>query len=183
MKIILLRHEERYSDIGFYSNLTDKGVINSCLLGNTLNKYDIDIVFSSPFIRTLQTIYPFIIKNNYQKKVNCEYALYEYIHNPYFLLGNWYHDISDIEDNDLVEIINPDYKSIIQKSDFQILENEIQLENRIRPFFDYLLKTYPNKTILLVSHKGVINKIKDMYVEKTDLNNDYEMGELEVFSI
>ena len=78
MKIILLRHEERYLDIGFYSNLTDKGVINSCLLGNTLNKYDIDIVFSSPFIRTLQTIYPFIMKNNYQKKVNCEYTITEH---------------------------------------------------------------------------------------------------------
>ena len=34
MKIILLRHEERFNDPGFYTKLTDNGVINSLLLPN-----------------------------------------------------------------------------------------------------------------------------------------------------
>ena len=183
MKLILLRHEERYSDIGFFSNLTDNGVINSCLLANELIKYDIDIVFSSPFIRTLQTIYPYMVKNNYTKKINCEYGLYEYIHNPYFMLGNWYYTIDNIEDNDLKSIININYDSVVNKSDFNILESEVDIEIRIRKFFNYLFATFPNKNILIVSHRGVINKIKDIYIKKTDMEDEFPMGHLEVFTL
>ena len=65
MKIILLRHEERYSDIGFFSNLTERGIENSCLfLPPKLKKLNIDVIFSSPFVRTIQTIYPYCNKYN-----------------------------------------------------------------------------------------------------------------------
>jgi broad specificity phosphatase PhoE len=45
----------------------------------------------------------------------------------------------------------------VEKSDFQILEDEKSLERRIRKF----MKTLEGKdgTILLVTHMGVINKI------------------------
>jgi phosphohistidine phosphatase SixA len=99
MKLILLRHEERGIDVGFNSNLTEKGIINSCtVLPDKLNALKIDIIFSSPFIRTLQTIYPY--SNLYNKKINIEYGLYEYLHNPYFLLGKWYYTIDDINEID-----------------------------------------------------------------------------------
>ena len=173
MKVILLRHEERYFDIGFFSNLTDNGIIraNTSLVSD-LKKMKIDCIFSSPFIRTLQTIYPYSKKKN--KKVKIEYGLYEYIHNPYFLLFPWYHTVNDIEDKDLKSIINMKYKSIVDKDDFSILEDENNLKKRIKKFFKYLLKNYKNKTVLLVTHKGVINKIKDIYVKKTDMNEDFD---------
>ena len=182
MKIILLRHEERYFDIGFFSSLTDNGIIraNTSLI-NDLSKIKIDCIFSSPFLRTLQTIYPYSKKKN--KKVKIEYGLYEYIHNPYFLLFQWYHTINDIDDVDLKSIINKNYKSIVNKDDFTILENECNLEKRIKKFFDYLLKDYKNKTVLLVTHKGVINKIKDMYIKKTDMDEDFDTGMLLVHTI
>jgi broad specificity phosphatase PhoE len=181
MKLILLRHEERSIDIGFYSNLTDKGIINSCVLPIKLKNLNIDVIFCSPFIRTLQTIYYYCVK--YSKKVNIEYGLYEYLHNPYFLLGRSYFSINDINDNDLLSIINNNYLSVVDINDFVILENEMNLERRIIKMFDNLKLNYNDKTILIVSHKGIINKIKDLYVKRTDMNDEFNMGHIEIYDI
>jgi broad specificity phosphatase PhoE len=175
MKIILLRHEERDMDIGFNSNLTENGIINACLLSDKLKKENIDYIFTSPFIRVLQTIYPYCQINNIN--INIEYGLYEYIHNPYFLFTKWYNTIDDIKDIDLKKIINTEYESVIKREDLILLEDEINLEKRIIKFFNLLIKNYQGKTILIVTHKAVINKIKDIYIEKTDLNSEFKMGE------
>ena len=214
MKIILLRHEERGFDVGFYSNLTENGIIKSCILSDKLKKLKIDEIYCSPFIRTLQTIYPFADK--YNKKVNLEYGLYEYIHNPYFLFNEWYYTPDDIHDKDLQSIINKEYTSSVTKDDFNFstrdsvscekldsgranamkefnfaqetesyvaLENEINLEKRIRKFFSNLKIIGETKTILIVTHKGIINKIKDLYFEKTDMDADFDMGEIFLMDI
>jgi broad specificity phosphatase PhoE len=182
MKVILLRHEEREINIGFNSNLTEHGIINACnYLPYKLNKLNIDIIFSSPFIRTLQTIYPY--SNLYNRKVNVEYGLYEYLHNPYFLLGNWYHTIDNINDIDLKSIINYNYRSIVEKNDFSVLEDEDDLEKRVKKFFEYLKRNFYNKRVLLVTHKGVINKIKDIYLRRTDSDENFPMGSIEEFEI
>jgi broad specificity phosphatase PhoE len=181
MRIILLRHEERGYDISFNSELTDNGIINSLLLTNKLKKYNIDIIFSSPFIRTLQTIYPYASK--YNKSVNLDYGLYEYIHNPYFLLVKWYYNIDDIKDRDLKNMINRNYNSIVNENDFSILEDETDLSQRLIKFFSYLRQNYNNKTVLIVSHKGVINKIKDLYVKKTNMDEEFDMGHFEIYDI
>jgi len=182
MKVILLRHEERGIDIGFYSNLTEHGIINACnSLPDKLHELNIDIIFSSPFLRTLQTIYPYA--NLYNKSVNIEYGLYEYLHNPYFLLGKWYYTIDDINDKDLKNIINYKYKSIIKKNDFSVLEDEEDLEKRVKKFFEYLKKKFYNQTVLIVTHKGVINKIKDLYFKRTDMDEHFTMGSIEEIEI
>lgn len=181
MKLILLRHEERGYDIGFYSELTENGIINSHLLSSSLDNLNIDIIFTSPFIRVLQTIYPYCKEHN--KKVNIEYGLYEYIHNIYFLINPWYFTLNDIEDKDLKSICVKKYISIVDKNDFTILEDEINLERRIIKFFDYLNTNYNNKTVLLVSHKAIINKIKDLYIKKTSLDDSYDMGNIEVWNM
>jgi broad specificity phosphatase PhoE len=181
MKIILLRHEERENNFGFYSNLTENGIIKSCDLPKKFKKLNIDLIFSSPFIRTLQTIFLYAEENN--KKVNIEYGLYEYLHNPYFLLGNWYYSINDINDNSLLSIVNNNYSSIINKDDFIVLENEFNLSKRIKKFFNNLMYNYNNKTILIVSHKAVINKIKDLFVKKTNLDDNFDMGHYEIYDI
>jgi broad specificity phosphatase PhoE len=182
MKIILLRHEERGIDVSYHSNLTENGIINAnTSLKKKLEKMKIDIIFSSPFIRTLQTIYPYSNANN--KKINLEYGLYEYIHNPYFLFIDWYQTYDNINDADLKSIVNTKYKSKVVKNDFSILENEDDLERRIKIFFDSLLKKkYDKKTILLVTHKGVINKIKSMYFQKTAMDDLFEMGHIETYT-
>lgn len=181
MKIILLRHEERNDDISFYSKLTDNGINNSILLINKIKDLNIDVIFSSPFIRTLETIYFYCIK--YNKKVNIDYGLYEYLHNSYFSINKWYYTKDEINNANLINIINNNYSSIINIDDFNILENEINLENRIIKLFNYILSEYKNKTILIISHMAVINKIKDLYIKKTELNELFSMGHYEIYDI
>lgn len=181
MKLILLRHEERGIDIGFYSNLTENGILKSYSLAVILKKMKIDIIFSSPFIRTLQTIYPYCLK--YNKKINIEYGLYEYLHNPYFLFVQWYYTRDHINDEQLKNIINDNYISIVNKDDFSVLENENDLEKRIKKFFKYLLLNYKDKTVLLVTHKAIVNKIKDIYLKQTNLNENFDMGNFEIIIV
>jgi broad specificity phosphatase PhoE len=180
MKIILLRHEERGEDVGFFSDLTDNGVKKSFLLYDHLKKLNIDIIFSSPFIRTLRTILYYSIRNDI--KINIEYGLYEYIHNPYFLSNKWLFTIDDIS-IEFKSIINYNYKTIVNEKDFYILEDEECLKNRIIKYIEYLKQNYNDKCILIVTHKGVINKIKDIYFKKTDIDDNFEMGKFEIYNI
>jgi broad specificity phosphatase PhoE len=181
MRVILLRHEERGLDIGFYSNLTNTGYLNAMNLPEKLQRYNIDEIFVSPFTRTMETA--FFISKSFNKKVNVEYALYEYLHNIYFSITQWYYETSDLKDDNLKTIINHNYDSIIKKKDFVVLENEENLEERIIKFFNYLLNNYNDKCILIISHKGIINKIKDLYIKKTLMDNDFTMGSFEIYDI
>ena len=187
MKIILLRHEERPdNEYGFYTNLTENGLKNTYTLAQKLQKYNIDIIFSSPYVRTLQTIYPFV-KMNPQLKINPEYALQEYLHNPYFLIDNKIYGIDDLYNTNnqyLLNFVNNNYKSFIMSNELQIPENETMLGNRLIKFMNNLINIYGNtdKTILLVSHKGVINKIKDIYFKNTPMHSKFDMGNFEVYN-
>ena len=182
MKIILLRHEERGFDVGFNSNLTDKGISNTIDLSDKLKNLNINYIYSSPFIRTLQTIYYYSTK--YNIKVNIDNGLYEYLHSPYFLINKSHYTIDNINDKDLLSIINKNYTSQVNINDLYVLENEKDIENRISIFFEYLIKNHnKNDTILIVSHKGIINKIKDMYFIKTDMDDDFPMGHFEIYNL
>jgi phosphohistidine phosphatase SixA len=59
MKLILVRHEERSDNIGFFENLTDKGLYKAKnVIPNKINKIStkVDYIFSSPYYRTIETI-------------------------------------------------------------------------------------------------------------------------------
>ena len=75
MIIYLLRHEDRTQDCTFFSPLTKKGLENSIILKDKLKELDINVIYSSPFIRTLQTIYPYSISSG--NKINIDYSLAE----------------------------------------------------------------------------------------------------------
>ena len=138
MKIILLRHEERnILNPSYFTPLTENGIKNSVFLVDKLKKYKIHKIYCSPFLRTIQTIYPYAIHIN--KKIRLDYGLYEYIHNPFFLFDfQWFHNISEIDDQELKNICHSKYQSIIQKDDFQYLENENSLTQRITKFIESL---------------------------------------------
>lgn len=183
MKLILLRHEKRENYPGFYSSLTKDGLKDSSKLVKKLNKLDIDIIYCSPFIRTIQTIHPYCIKNDVS--INIEYALHEYRHNPYFIIESKIYKIKDINDNELTQIINKKYKSKIKINYFKsFLENEQQLNDRITIFLKYLKNNneFKNKNILIVTHKGIINKIKKIYNLINDLDVEFNMGSFEIIT-
>lgn len=188
IRILLLRHEERNMlDPRFFTSLTEKGLENAQLLKEKIQKYDvkykINTIYSSPFLRTMQTIYPYAKDN--EKRVNMEYGLYEYLHNPLLHTHNWF-----VEPEELLEkypqfenIINPYYTSIIKKDDFTLLENETDLERRVVKMMNVLISQHMGQTILLVSHQGTINKIKDLYIQPTPMKTHYPMGHIEMYEL
>ena len=181
MKLFLLRHEEREEYPGFFSNLTRNGLKNAFQLEKILKKKKIDIIYSSPMVRTLQTIFPYCLKND--TSLNAEYALYEYRHNPYFLIEPKIYSLKDIHNSYLQSILNTKYKTLIKKKDFSSsLENEKHLEKRISIFLKSIKKDHKNKTILIVSHKGVLNKIKQLIGENITMDDEFPMGSFEEFT-
>ena len=78
MKIYILRHEDRTMDCSFFSPLTKKGLENAISLISLLKEKKIGAIYSSPFIRTLQTVYPYSETNNIP--INLEYSLSEFQH-------------------------------------------------------------------------------------------------------
>ena len=69
MKIYLIRHEDRYSDATFFAPLNKNGLYKSVELIKILEELDINDIYSSPYIRTLQTIYPYSKRKIYQLKL------------------------------------------------------------------------------------------------------------------
>ena len=76
-KIYLMRHAERpVEDSGFYVSLTSNGMSMAVASVEHLRKLNIDYVYTSPFLRCIQTVLPFVWS------CNCifrqEYSLYEW---------------------------------------------------------------------------------------------------------
>lgn len=188
IRILLLRHEERNMlDPRFFTSLTDKGLQRAEDLKDTLEKYDhkykIDVIYSSPFLRTMQTIYPYV-KHRHQK-VNMEYGLYEYLHNPLLHTEDWYIEPEELFERypKLEKVAERHYTSVIKKDDFSLFENEIDLERRIVKMMNTLISHHIGQTILMVSHQATINKIKDLYIEPTPLKTYYPMGHVEMYEL
>ena len=179
MKIFILRHEDRTQDCSFFAPLTRIGLDNSVKLISYLKKNNINMIYSSPFIRTLQTIYPYIKETDI--KINIEYGLSEIHHEdiiPKKAVG-----IS------LPEYIaesfnyNPEYKTIVKPTDINYQENEKQVSLRIKKILREIISAYykTDKNILLVTHQCPCNemvKITNKATKKVNTSNDYSKGRL-----
>jgi broad specificity phosphatase PhoE len=184
MKIYILRHEDRTQDCTFFSPLTELGHNNAKKLIDVLDKCNIDIIFSSPFIRTLQTIYPFSKKNNFN--IHIEYGLSEIHHDDIIpkksvglvlpeYLANYYN-------------YNCKYNSLIKAFNIKYPETYMDVVKRVKIFLLHIIKNYKDTkyNILLVTHQSlccaileIINNSK-IYKETIDshLINNYPKGKL-----
>jgi broad specificity phosphatase PhoE len=167
MKIYLLRHEIRdLQNPTFYSPLLSQGLKNADKLKYTLDNQKIDIIYSSPFKRVLQTVKPYCDLVN--KKINIEYSLYEQIYDHE-------NSIVKFDKNDFRKDLKPDdaeyylknkyYKSFLPLSKIEYTKHT---EKRARNFLNHIIKKYENtdKVILLASHGGIIAQmlgIEDRY--------------------
>ena len=171
MKLFVLRHELRYSDPTFYTNLTKKGLENTKILKNVLDKVDINLIFSSPFLRVLQTIAPYCDMK--KSKVNVDYSLYETMYDVRFTKNNY--QIQLLPKDNEYYLINPDYKSLISVSDIKCPERHSNVQFRTNNFMKFIMDNYKNTdyNILIASHMSAINTI----IKKRD-NHIYPMGGL-----
>jgi 2,3-bisphosphoglycerate-dependent phosphoglycerate mutase len=191
MKIFILRHEERPSDCSFFTPLTKQGLTNAKQLVLDLNKKDIkiDIIISSPFIRTLQTIFPYAL--NKKLKIKLEYGLSE-IHIPECITQR---AVGMILPEYIGESFNYDnnYESIIKYNEIKYPEDINDVKKRINKILKNLICKYKNTetNILLVTHQSLCTSalekiIKSVNIDiekKNKLNasniiNDYTTGKL-----
>lgn len=173
MKIYILRHEDRTQDASFFSPLTINGLENSKKLITYLDKIDINIIISSPFIRTLQTIYPYA--KHHDMKVKLEYSL------------------SEIQDTELISknsagtripeymaklfLYDPNYKSALQPEEVKYPETEKDIDVRIKNFLKIIINNYgkTDNNILLVTHQAICNKILQLVYKHSTLKPTKEL--------
>jgi broad specificity phosphatase PhoE len=182
MKIYLIRHEERGDIPTFHTELTKRGKVKSTLLADNINELCIENkikeIYCSPFLRVLQTILPYCLK--YNKTVNVEYGLYEYINEECFTELNWKNTHYNLNDY-LQIIINKDYLSKVIFNDFQFREDEKSIMKRIKKFIKYIKKR--KKNIIIVSHMTTINAIIKYFDKTRDLEHFIPMGEIIEYEI
>jgi broad specificity phosphatase PhoE len=185
MKIYILRHEDRTQDCSFFAPLTEIGLNNAKKLVPNLTECNINLIFCSPFIRTLQTIYPYV--NSTKIKINIEYALSEIHHIdiiPKKAVG-----INLPEYLALAFNYNCLYKSILKPHEIIYPENEPDVLNRVRIFLKELILQYceTDFNIVIVTHQSlcfgilkVVNKLSEEYKNKIDphLLRNYPKGKL-----
>ena len=178
MKIYILRHEDRTIDCSFFGPLTKKGLINSGKLIDKLEKLNIDEIYCSPFIRTMQTIYPFVEKK--KLKIKLEYGLIEIKHQdivppksqnvelPLYMAENFNYDKS--------------YLTLIPTNDIKYPETDSDLEIRTKKFLKFIINKFnkTDKTILLVTHQGICKNILKIISKANNkiYNNEIDFGSL-----
>lgn len=164
MKIYIIRHEDRTQDATMFSPLTEEGIKNSLNLIDIVSSLNVDKLYSSPFIRTLQTIFPFAKKKNI--KINIDYGIAELQH-PDLIPPNSYkvHLPKYIAEQFNG---NNNYTSSIQPIDYQYPESSTELTKRVKSFLKKIINNHQdnNNIILLATHQGVCNTILKI-IEKT----------------
>jgi len=172
MKIYILRHEERPSHPGFLTELTEFGKHKAMFsLKNTLRNISFTHVFSSPFLRVLQTIAPYAENNHY---VNIEYGLAEGLHDPVFASED---DFSLKESPCHIS----SYESVVDINNYKYYENDDMIRTRVKTFYNELIRQHKNKNhvILLACHKCICNVLLEIITGSfRDMSDPYEMGKL-----
>lgn len=163
MKLYILRHEERFESPEFYTELTENGINNSILLKDILEKERIDSIYSSPFIRVLQTLRPYCDYKNI--KINIDYSLYETMYDTRYFKKTEYP--IDLVDNMLSYLKNTEYISSIPITNIKCPESKNNVEMRITQFVTKLIEEYQNtdNNILIASHAATLKPLVNIVRE------------------
>tara|TARA_B110000908_G_C10212373_1_gene430925 strand:- start:148 stop:723 length:576 start_codon:yes stop_codon:yes gene_type:complete len=187
MNVYLLRHEKRPIDNStYFVSLTDEGLLNSIKLVDRINEIQIDEIYCSPFLRTIQTILPYCKK--YNRKIKIEYSLYEYIDPHVFNSYTFKHTHDELYGNfdEISKYIDETYTSFLSVDALNYEESIKGCVSRVCPFIDNLYTKSNNKqNILLISHGtplAIIKKFVEKKMEYTltdeKIANYPDMGEL-----
>tara|TARA_Y200000002_G_C22646329_1_gene649287 strand:+ start:933 stop:1463 length:531 start_codon:yes stop_codon:yes gene_type:complete len=173
MKIYILRHEERdVNNPSFLSPLTENGLQNAKQLALKLKEYNITHIFTSPFLRTLQTIRDYCKLEN--KKAYREFSLYEFIDSQIGSPNNYLFDVP-IDYQDMIDF---SYHSFYKMEDIKWDDSYETIKKRVKMFIEYLqnaeiINNKDNANILLVTHMTIVNAILNKEAEE-----EYPMGKI-----
>lgn len=157
MKIYILRHEDRTMDGTFFSPLTQDGLDNSIKLIETLTKCEINVIYSSPFIRTLQTVFPYA--KSKKININLEHSLSEIQHPHLIPLKSYQINLPQY----IAEQFNynPLYNSYLNPLNHKYPETKEHVNDRVKEFISKLIneKIKTNDNILISTHQIVCNTL------------------------
>lgn len=172
MSLYILINEEYYSQNPlFESSLNKTGYNNAKKLCNFIDILNIDIIYSSPFYRTVQTIYPYCIE--YNKLINIDNSLYESMNSLLFNKYNKNFCWCNLP-NKYHHIINKKYKSIYHYVNLH--ESFDDVCKRVKPFINKI-KNY-KKNILIITHPITCNAIRNYFNNHINENNKLNNGEI-----
>jgi len=160
--LFVIRHEDRPSPPFFFTKLSALGYKNAkSIVIDDLHKLNISKIYTSPFIRTLETIQPYCIKFN--KKVFIENSLYEYTSTNQWKNQPIY-GIKNIQRPDLLNIIDNgvESKSFLPLSDVTLERDYSEI---ISNFLDKIIDD-GEENVLLVTHMYQVDVIFDYFMKK-----------------
>lgn len=180
MKIYFLRHEKRPQEQTFEISLTEEGHKNAQKLIPLLDSLSIQQIYSSPFLRCLETLRPFCKENG--KNINVENSLYEFVTERLFTQSNYNQSLTSSQKSNY--LVNHDYTSYFDIENLLFPQTEEFMEERVYAFLNHLINQYQNQelSILLCGHKKILDKIYILYLKENDLENEkskkieYPMG-------
>lgn len=173
-----MRHCERdINNCSFESPLIDIGHINAQQLCNTMNLFNITKIFSSPFLRTIQTSHYY----SKEKKIpiHIDYSLCEFvdIYDKHLMYSSNNYKICE----EWRKTYNIDTSNMLCDK-FDNSESSNGCISRIYNFLNYIENNYSNtdENILLVTHMSIVNTILAIINKTLDENFDidkyYPMG-------
>lgn len=164
MRVFVLRHAERSEhDATFHSPLIQDGLATAQSLAKTLASHNprFTHIYSSPFVRCVQTIYPYCVQSAATPAVRIENALYEFIHeggghDPATFRQSW-----DAEAYpQLNGCVDASYASWWPLAAIEYNESEVAMKTRVHGFYHRLKEKHgDNDVILLVTHQSPINAL------------------------
>ena len=186
MKLYILSHEDRTQDATFFSPLTKQGLENATKLIEDLEKVEISHIYSSPYIRTLQTVHPYCKKHDL--KIKLEYGLGEINHEDIIPKKSYQIRLPEY----IAELFNYEskYNEKFAPEEFSYPENENNVYKRVRDILKYIISIHntTNDNIVLVTHqvvcKIILRIVKNYGVlkpNKEDLLSYPKGGLTEVF--
>ena len=150
MKLYILCNFSSIHPTVFSSPLDATGLENADNIVEDLEKIDINQIICSPFLKCMQTIYPFCIKNI--RKINLEFSFHGTC-NPLDNIYSFHHfGYSYVE-----KIVNIRYQSKLLSSNMHKNENSNDIRHRIFPFLYNLYNRYKmsKERILIITHQNI----------------------------
>jgi broad specificity phosphatase PhoE len=179
MRILVLRHGDRFLD-GPDPQLTDLGFKQALQLSCYLRSFDIHMIFSSPMIRSLQTIAPTALI--LQKPIHVDECLCDILADgwlypqdpiPHLYWNKNRKDLPHVPDNLLSTQYTsprPSYPDLIGKLEkgndqqrHRIIQRHRDAAQRILQFASQNLESIETRTIVIVAHGGTSDFLAEIF--------------------
>ena len=169
MKIYILNTP--YQSCNYVSSISEKfnqyldasGILYADKIADTIIQRgaNIDKIFSSPFLNSLQFCYPLAKKIN--KKICIDYSLYPFLDNDiggeHFMTKHFNEHFFGF--NYLFDYVNSYYNSFTLQSNISCFETAVDMNNRVNSFLYTLSLKYKDRKgdILFVTHSRISDAI------------------------